>query len=516
MKVRRAVAGSGLFLVVALAILAAFSRLPSLDNRTISTSAIDARATKLGRAIAPLLAQHPGLSGIYPLTDARDAFAARNCLALATERTLDVQYYIWRNDLSGTLLFKALHDAAERGVRVRLLLDDNNTSGLDRVLAALDAHPLIEVRLFNPFVIRRVRAVGFLTDFSRLNRRMHNKSFIGDGQVAIVGGRNVGDEYFGATDGVLFTDVDVMAIGPAVREASADFDRYWASGSSYPLDRLLPPANEQQVAEVRDAARRLERAPAAVAYVSAIRASPFVRDLMAGTLSMVWAPTQLISDDPAKGLGRVRAEDLLVERMKNVFGTPRRKVDLISPYFVPGEDGTRLFAGWAKRGVKIRVLTNSLEATDVAAVHAGYAKRREALLEAGVTLFELRRRVGEQRGGSSGTFGSSAASLHAKTFAVDDARLFVGSFNFDPRSTELNTEMGFVIDSTVLARRITEAFDRRIPERSYEVRKSDAGDVYWIERRDGVLRRREKEPGATFWRTAWISLLARLPIEWLL
>lgn len=515
MTVRRAIAASGLALIVSLTAVAACSRLPSLDDRTVSTASIDA-ATKIGRSIAQRLAQHRGLTGIHPLTDARDAFAARSCLALAAERTLDVQYYIWRNDLSGTLLFKALCDAADRGVRVRLLLDDNNTSGLDGVLTALDAHALIEVRLFNPFVIRRPRAIGFLTDFSRLNRRMHNKSFIADGQAAIVGGRNVGDEYFGATDGVLFSDVDVLAIGPAVQEASADFDRYWASGSSYPLDRLLARANNRQLAEVREGAIRLERAPAAVAYVSAIRASPFVRDLMNGNLPLVWAPTQLISDAPAKGLGRVRAEDLLVERMKKVFGVPRRKVDLISPYFVPGEDGTRLFSDWAQRGVKIRVLTNSLEATDVAAVHAGYAKRRLALLDAGVTLFELRRLAGEQRGGSSGTFGSSAASLHAKTFAVDGARVFVGSFNFDPRSTELNTEMGFVIDSAELAQRITDAFERTIPQRAYEVRQSDAGKVYWIERRDGALLRREEEPGATFWRTAWISLLARLPIEWLL
>jgi putative cardiolipin synthase len=249
--------------------------------------------------------------------------------------------------------------------------------------------------------------------------------------------------------------------------------------------------------------------------MNAIRNSPFVRDLVARRLPLEWATARLISDDPAKGLGKERREDLLVETMKKIFGTPVKKVDLVSPYFVPGADGTRLFLQWAQRGVKVRVLTNALEATDVAAVHAGYAKRRRKLLEARVTLYELRRKPGVPTG-SSGTFGSSAASLHAKTFAVDDWRVFVGSFNFDPRSTELNTEMGFVIDSSVLAQRIKEAFDRSIPLNAYEVRLSDTGDLYWIEKRDGVTQRLDAEPGATFWRTAWVSLLSRLPIEWLL
>jgi putative cardiolipin synthase len=515
MTTRRA-ALIGLALSAGVGMLAAYSRLPSLENRTTSTAILDTGATRLGRAISPKLAAHPGLSGIYPLRDARDAFAARFRLASVAERTLDVQYYIWRKDLSGTLLFKALYDAAERGVRVRLLLDDNNTSGLDNLLAALDSHPRIEVRLFNPFVIRKFRAVGFLTDFSRTNRRMHNKSFTADNQATIVGGRNVGDEYFGATDGVLFSDFDVIAIGPVVQETSAEFDRYWASASSYPLDRMLPPANDAQIAEMKAACSRVERDPTAVAYMNAIRNSPFVRDLVAGRLPLEWATARLISDDPAKGLGKERREDLLVETMKKVFGTPVRKVDLVSPYFVPGADGTRLFLRWAQRGVKVRVLTNALEATDVAAVHAGYAKRRQELLEARVTLYELRRKPGMPTAGSSGTFGSSAASLHAKTFAVDDSRVFVGSFNFDPRSTELNTEMGFVIDSSALAQRINDAFDRTIPVNAYEVRLSDKGGLYWIEKRGGLTQRLDTEPGATFWRSAWVSLLSRLPIEWLL
>lgn len=248
-------------------LLLAGCTLPPLEGRTHSSapSAAETADTPLGRALAPLLAAHPGRSGIHPLSDPRDAFAARAMLANAAERTLDVQYYIWRNDLTGTLLFEALHDAADRGVRVRLLLDDNGTSGLDHWLATLDAHPLIEVRLFNPFVVRRPKAIGYLSDFARANRRMHNKSFTSDNQATIVGGRNIGDEYFAASEGMLFADLDVLAVGPVVDEVSRDFDRYWASDSAYPVTGILPAASETALDELSAQASIIERDPAAAA-----------------------------------------------------------------------------------------------------------------------------------------------------------------------------------------------------------------------------------------------------------
>lgn len=488
------------------------SRLPSLDNRTHSTALVDTGSTRLGRAISPRAAAHPGVSGIYPLRDARDAFAARYLLAQAAERTLDVQYYIWRRDLSGTLLFRALHDAAERGVRVRFLMDDNSTAGLDGTLAALDAHPKIEVRLFNPLAIRRPRALGYL-DFPRVNRRMHNKSFTADNQATIIGGRNVGDEYFGATDGVVFADLDVIAVGPVVHDVSHDFDRYWASASSYPADRLLPAAGAAQIAEIAAAASRVERAPEAVAYMAALRSSPFVRQLVEGTLPLEWAATRLVSDDPAKALGRAGRKALLPYQLKTIFGTPAARLDLVSPYFVPTAAGVETFADWAEQGVKIRVLTNSLEATDAAIVHAGYAKRRKALLAAGIALYELRLEPGSPPRRSAGSAGSSGSSLHAKTFSVDAARVFIGSFNFDPRSAELNTEMGFVIDSPELARQIAAAFDRRVPLNAYEVQLADSGSLVWIERRDGTLHRHDTEPGTSAWQRAGVWLMSLLPIE---
>jgi putative cardiolipin synthase len=465
--------------------------------------------------VTPLLQQHPARSGIAALPDGRGAFAARALLADAAERSLDVQYYIWHRDLSGTLLFDALRRAADRGVRVRLLLDDNNTRGLDDLLAALNAHPNLEVRLFNPFMQRRWRALGYLTDFERLNRRMHNKSFIADNQVAIIGGRNVGDEYFGADEHLSFADLDVLAVGPVVDEVSKDFDRYWASGSSYPAERLLPAADAATITALAAGVTALRQEPTAIAYLEALTRQPFVRDLLAGRLDLEWATTRMVSDDPAKALGQAAADELLWSRLLQVIGKPTRELQLVSPYFVPGAEGVEAFRTLAAAGVRIEILTNSLEATDVAAVHAGYAKRRKPLLEAGVVLLETKRGAAVA-GKDHGFAGSSAASLHAKTFAVDRSRVFVGSFNFDPRSARLNTEIGFVIDSAVLAQAVARAFADDIPERAYRVRLDDSGALQWVERRGGEEIVHASEPGAGFWRRLGVSTLQLLPIEWLL
>ncbi|WP_226687676.1 phospholipase D family protein [Stutzerimonas stutzeri] len=492
--------------------------LPPLEGRTPSSapSSSETAGTPLGRAIAPQVEAHPGRSGIHPLADPHDAFAARALLAQAAQRTLDVQYYIWRNDLTGTLLLEALHDAADRGVRVRLLLDDNGTAGLDRKLATLDTHPLIEVRLFNPFVVRRPKAIGYVSDFSRANRRMHNKSFTADNQATIIGGRNVGDEYFAAGEGVLFADLDVLAVGPVVEDVSHDFDRYWASDSAYPLAGILPEASPAALDELSAEASIIESDPAASRYVAALRESAFIRALLAGDLEFDWAATRMVSDDPAKGLGLADSDGLLTHQLGKILGEPSSDVELVSPYFVPTATGTAAFAALADSGVKVRILTNSLDATDVAAVHAGYAKRRKDLLRAGIELYELRRLAENGPKDRAGPLGSSGSSLHAKTFAVDRERVFVGSFNFDPRSANLNTELGFIIDSPQLAARIESMFDEQIPAAAYEVRLSERGRLYWLERRDGSTVRHDNEPEVGFWKRASVTLLSWLPIEWLL
>ena len=497
--------------------MARVSPSPSPEPGEPSTAFLDTDATRLGRAITPRVAAHAGSSGIFALREAREAFAARALLAQAADRSLDVQYYIWRRDMTGTLLFESLHAAAERGVRVRLLLDDNNTSGLDTVLAALDSHPNIEVRLFNPFFIRKPRALGYLTDFARLNRRMHNKSFTADNQATIIGGRNVGDEYFGAAHGVLFADLDVIAVGPVVKEVSRSFDRYWASGSSHPARRLLSPVGPGRVAEVSAAARRVAQSPEAVAYTSAVRESPFVHDLLQGTLELEWAATHMVSDDPAKGLGLAAPEALLIHELTRALGDPVSHLELVSPYFVPTAAGVAWFAALARRGVEVRVLTNALVATDVAVVHAGYAKRRKALLEAGIRLYELRRATTDSGPAKpAGSVGSSGSSLHAKTSSIDRSRVFIGSFNFDPRSAKLNTEMGFLIESSALAEQMDAVFRSRVPMDAYEVHLSEDRRISWVERRGAELIRHDEEPGTSVWKRAWIRFLSALPIEWLL
>jgi putative cardiolipin synthase len=530
---RRVLLGLALGIVVCLVVIHQRGRLPPLDGRTVSAALSDAQTaeTRLAKFVRPHLEAHPGLSGIHPLRDARDAFAARMRLVEAAERSLDIQYYIWHEDLTGTLLFDAVRTAADRGVRVRILLDDINTSGLDEPIAALDSHPNVEIRLFNPFVIRKPRGLGYLTDFSRLNRRMHNKSFTADNRATIVGGRNVGDEYFGATDGVWFADLDVLAVGPVVREVSESFDRYWASASAYPAQRIVPAAPPDRLASLAAEARRIERSPEAEAYMRALRDSAFLRDLASGTLDVEWAVARAISDDPAKGLGRGDARELVSEKLRTYLGVPASDLKLVSPYFVPGSTGTEWLADLARRGVRVQVLTNSLEATDVAFVHAGYAKRRLPLLRSGVTLFELERRgdgaspaarsapgsaTGSGRSGSGSGGGSSLSSLHAKTFAVDHARVFIGSFNFDRRSISLNTEMGIVIESPRLAAEMDRVFRDRVPRVAYEVRMGPDGRLLWLERRDGKEIRAETEPGTTRWRRGWVRFLSFLPIDWLL
>ncbi len=491
--------------------------LPPLGQRTASVALDDTGATQLGQAVAPLAAAHPGMSGLYPLIDGRDAFAARVLLAHSAERSLDVQYYIWRDDLTGTLLLDALRTAAARGVRVRLLLDDNNTGGLDPVLAALHRHPNIEVRLFNPFGMRRWRGLGYLGDFGRLNRRMHNKSFTADNQATIVGGRNIGDEYFSVASDMLFVDLDVLAVGPVVREVSRDFDKYWNSVSAYPVPALVDPADAERPDALAARAAAFRVQDAAQRYLEAIANAPFVGQLAKQQLPLEWSVTRLISDPPSKVLAAAHPDERMAVGLRRLLGEPKRQLDLVSPYFVPGKAGARALGGLARSGVRVRVLTNSLEATDVPAVHAGYVKWRRELLAAGVSIYELRRsweaKTPPVRAGSSG---SSASSLHAKTFGVDGRSVYIGSFNMDRRSIDLNTEMGFVIDSPQLAAQLDRTLGEEMPERAYEVRLDQSGKLYWLERSGGELRRHDQEPGTTLWQRTGVRLLSIFPIDWLL
>lgn len=501
--------------------IAGCQSLPSLEGRSQSHAYTQTEVadTYFAKAMTPLEQQHgAGQSGIFPLIEADEAFAARMLLAKYAQRSLDVQYYIWRRDMTGIMLFEALHEAADRGVRVRLLLDDHNTNGNDPILLGLHSHENIEVRLFNPFMLRSPRWWGFITDFSRLNRRMHNKSFIADNSLSIIGGRNIGDEYFGATDDVLFADLDILSAGAAVRDVSEDFDKYWHSASSYPLERVVSKNNAMPLSELRSQATTIQSSEAAQKYVAYLRESPFIAQLEQRKIDFEWLKVRMVSDDPRKGLGKAEKEGLLIQQFQDIIGNPTVDVELVSPYFVPTAAGVEAFAWLVRKGVEVKVLTNSLSATDVAIVHAGYAKRRKALLKAGVTLYEMQRHPTQvKRMKRKKRFlGSSGSSLHAKTFSVDQKHVFVGSFNFDPRSANLNTELGFVIDSPRLARRINQAFYDEIPAHAYQVKLTSTGRIYWTEQSDAGVNTYTSEPKTSLWRRVSTHMLSWLPIEGLL
>ncbi len=494
------------------AAVAGCASLPPLALRSSSHSIEALPGSRLRAAIDPLAASHPGLTGIYPLKDGPGAFAARVALVNAASSSIDVQYYIWHDDTTGDLLFDALLRAAERGVRVRLLLDDLTTrAGLDPILAALSAHPTVEVRLFNPFPRRTVRAMAYLTDFSRLNRRMHNKSLTVDGVVTVIGGRNIADEYFQASEGLGYVDLDVLAVGKAVAEVARSFDEFWRSDSSYPASLLLKPAQPDDRARLAALGERARNAPGAERYLSAMRASPLAQDLAAGTLPLTWAPTHLVVDDPAKGLGKAAQGADLTRRLEQDL---RHRVTseflIVSPFFVPRPIGRDMLVGLAQRGVRIRVLTNGAESTDVDAACAAYRGYRKDLLRSGIDLFELKRASGGQPNAKH----TSETSLHAKTFAIDRAQIYVGSFNFDPRSANLNTEIGLVIDSMELAGALGRGFDEVVPQVAYQLELDERGNIRWLERSPGgVSRRLSEEPGAGFWRRAWLGFLGVLPVE---
>jgi putative cardiolipin synthase len=467
--------------------------------------------TEIDRELAPLLAAHPGRTGAVFLADGHDAFAARAISARRAGRSLDLQYFIWHNDLTGRLLASEVHDAAERGVRVRILLDDMNASGLDPHLLALDAHPNIQLRVYNPFRHREgvARAFEMVRRLFRINHRMHNKAWIADGRIAIVGGRNIGDRYFSAGTRTNFRDLDLLLLGPATEQASGIFDRYWNSEAAVPIDSL----GARDAATLRAVLARVrEDAQGAHAqrYLQRVAASQLIRDYYRDAIRPHWTTgIEVVADPPLKWGGDNRSE-WLVGRLAPMISTARSKALVISPYFIPGEDGTARLAELTRRGVQVGVVTNSLAATDVHAVHSGYARYRKRLLRHGVDLHELRA-FAMHAGGATRREG---ASLHTKAFVLDDARGFVGSFNVDPRSKDLNTEMGVLFDDPVLARQLRDEYLRlAAPALSYRVYRDERGELRWLDGAGTTPVVLDQEPDVGPWPRAVVRIVGWLPIE---
>lgn len=435
----------------------------------------------------------------------------------AATRSIDAQYYIWEGDLSGRMLLRELVAAADRGVRVRILIDDNPTAGLDEMWAAIDSHRNISVRLFNPLVIRRFRSLNYLFDFFRLNRRMHNKSMTFDGAVAILGGRNIGDAYFGAGDHGLFIDLDTYVVGPVVGDVAAQFERYWNSDPAYPVGSIVEASREPDLTTWREP--QFENAGLAAAYEEA--ANEVIERRFsegAGEAQLECLPARLVADNPDKALDKASRTDLLATRIAPMIEGARKRLDLISGYFVPGHQGLAMLRGLADRGVATRVVTNSFAVTDVKLVHAGYSPSRKPLLRAGIHLFETKpispsRR--EKRGGSL-RFSGGGESLHAKTFAIDDRSVFIGSFNFDPRSALLNCEMGLIVESESLATRVRQVLDERLPVQAYRLSLTEDGGLSWSATEGENHWPMRAEPGMTIIEVAIVRFLGILPIRWLL
>jgi putative cardiolipin synthase len=503
-------------LVLVAIVLKLTNPLPDQDKNA-DFVAVAAGAGDLADRVHRIAALHPGQTGVRLYPEAIDSFAARLAMVRDAQRTIDAQYYIWHDDVSGRMLLQEMIAAADRGVRVRLLIDDNPTAGLDGLWSAANAHPNIAVRLFNPLVIRPFRPANYLFDFPRLNRRMHNKSLTVDGTATILGGRNIGDEYFGATSEGLFIDLDAILIGAAVDDVASDFERYWTSESAYPAATILPPSTPHEVAALRQPSPT-DNAQAA-AYRQASQNAVEQINWGDGEAGWTWAAVQLFSDDPAKALGQAEASSLLITGIVPIIQAAKTRLDLVSGYFVPTRDGSELLQELPRRGVTTRIVTNSIQVTDVPIVNAGYAPYRKPLLASGVQLFEARPLsdgVEARVKVAATSFSGGGESVHAKAFAIDDRQLFIGSFNFDPRSALLNCEMGVLIDAPELATLFREALDQRLPDVAYRL-SLDADDrLLWRSQTQDGEQVATVEPGTTAFQRGLLKVLSWLPVEWLL
>jgi putative cardiolipin synthase len=493
-------------------LLAACAQLPPRAELPDAMAPPPATSGPLAERVLAAEARHPGQSGFRLVNTGTEAYALRAYSAQAATSHLDVQTYIWHADLTGKLLARQALAAADRGLRVRILVDDLDARAKNRGFAALDAHPNIEVRLYNPMASRSgsLGKVGeFSTGFKRLNHRMHNKSWIVDGRIALVGGRNLGDEYFDAHDGTNFVDLDMLMAGPIVAEISSNFDRFWNSPSNYPIAQLAPEAvDDAQLARLRGVLDQAAEALSASPYRQVLREDPQVQALLEGDTRLHWGSDwRFVSDDPLKARLPLEQRSAVLQALAPAMQSARHDLRLISPYFVPGERGTQGLADGARRGVTIGILTNSLAATDVAAVHGGYVRYRRTLLEAGIALWELKPAGGEKADFS--LRGSSGSSLHTKAMIVDDRQVFVGSYNLDPRSTSLNCEQGVLVSHPALAAELTALFDQqRQGARAWAVTLTGDG-IRWS---DGTQTwNREPEAGTSQRAMAW--LMKVLPVE---
>jgi putative cardiolipin synthase len=483
-----------------------YQRFFKLPERLESWKPSDTEATVLGTAATAWLRARQTQSAVYRLDSGREALSARVGLIDRAETAIDIQSYLIKDDLSGNLVALHLAQAADRGVRVRLLMDDALTEEVDSGLLSLDEHENIEVRVFNPFPRRRSRFISLLANFNILNRRMHNKSFTVDNQVTIVGGRNIADEYYQTGGEAEFIDEDLMAIGLVVNDVSDGFDEYWNSPEAIPMDAFDKLIAHGSVADSLDEARR---------YLQRHRDEPFLKgvdnvlidSLVGGHLEFVAAKTRIVQDHPDKVRNLIRRRGSEMSNyLQKLVSAAQQELIVISPYFVPQKQGVDFFSALVKKGVRVVIISNSLASTNHSSVHAVYARYRKPLLREGVELYELRPRFDAMAL-------DTKITLHSKVATVDRKRLFVGSFNLDPRSLYLNTEMGMEVESAELAGSMASSILETLPDFAYKLRLSGKNRLQWLLQTGGVQEIITTEPQTSFWRRFATKLLSLLPIE---
>ncbi len=474
--------------------------------------------THLGRIIVPLVNQHPEQSGISLLIEGMDALIARLALIKTAEISLDLQYYIWHEDLTGKVMHNALLHAADRGVRVRLLLDDFDTVGKDDTLRIIDSHPNIEIRLFNPFANRRGRAADFFTDLRRVNRRMHNKTFTADNQVTILGGRNIGNEYFDATEDMAFNDLDALGIGPIANDVSTAFDLYWNSRWAYPISAFYKGESIQnsERATFRQKSDAYADAAQDSVYAQAVMETDLVKTADFDGLDFSWGKSLLAYDDPVKiEADKVDDQTHLAPQLLKALDKTKKDLIIISPYFVPGTELTAYFGAMVERGVRVRILTNSLSANDVFLVHSGYMRYRKDLVNLGIELYEYKAtkpQKAKKQADKKNWIGASRSSLHAKLFSFDERYLFVGSFNLDARSVALNLETGIFFETPSYAQQLSRDFDIQVSTAAYRVGVAD-DKLEWITTENNQEVRFNTEPATGWWARFFAGFLSIFVIE---
>jgi len=487
--------------------------------RTPSTALQQTELTSASQFIQADLEKHPGKSGFILLDSGEKAFTSRNAMTQVAEKTIDVQYYIWADDITGAILINQLIKAAERGVRVRLLIDDVNSGGRDFGLAKLDTLANFEVRLFNPFENRSFQAFEFIADMSRLNHRMHNKSFIMDNTFAIIGGRNIGNKYFGVSPEINFRDLDVLAAGPIVNDISTSFDVFWNSKWAIPIQNISK--KQPSPKDVRKGLEKLHK------YIESHTEFPYTihrtpeeiyQRMKASKDRLIWANAQILYDDPEKKIDTDTGYQGIIPHLRKWVDDTQDEILIESAYYIAGPGGAKRVLELHNKGIKIRVLTNSMATNDVAAAYVFYAKYRKGLIENGVELHELKPQPNSQRKFWSLLASKSSASLHTKVIVFDRQKTFIGSFNLDPRSVDINTEVGLLIDSPELAEQVIAYMDVGArPSDSYrlvlEKEDQDDGKLVWISEQDGVEVREYSNPKSGFWRPISAWFISLFPIE---